>query len=124
MPILTRSLLLALAVAIQTAAAAAQMTDGMHGMSHSDAPAAGAFGDAMDAMMREMAAVEPTGDTDIDFLLMMIPHHQSAVDMARGLLADADDAEVAALAQSVIDTQETEIAAMRAMLTRLGHPVE
>ena len=120
----TQSLLLALALAIQTGTATAQMTGDMHGMSHGDAPAAGAFGDAMDAMMEEMAAVEPTGDADVDFLLMMIPHHRSAVDMAQELLAEANDPEVAALAQSVIDTQEAEIAEMRAMLQRLGHPVE
>jgi uncharacterized protein (DUF305 family) len=36
---------------------------------------------AMDKMMAGMA-VKPTGDVDVDFAAMMIPHHQGAIDMA------------------------------------------
>ena len=68
--------------------------------------------------------MESAGDADVDFLLMMIPHHQSAVDMSVALLAEVKDAEVKALGEAVIATQEAEIAQMRAMLARLGHPVE
>lgn len=104
----------------------------MEGMDHSTmaapsgaAPSAmAAYMAAMDDMMSEMAGMEATGDADVDFLLMMIPHHQSAVDMSRALLAEAGDADVRALAEAVIVTQEAEIAAMRAMLSRLGYPVE
>lgn len=79
---------------------------------------------AMDTMMQAMDAIEPTGDADADFLLMMIPHHQSAVDMARASLEDMDDPEAVALAELVIESQEAEIETMKAMLSRLGHPVE
>ena len=116
----------ALALALAAAPLAAQ-TDAGHGMNHGGmAPhgAGSAYAGPMDAMMRAMGAIEPTGDPDADFLLMMIPHHQSAVDMARALLEQSDDGEAATLAQAVIDTQEAEITAMKAMLARLGHPVE
>ena len=81
----------------------------------------GLYDEAMATMMTEMDSIEPTGDPDADFLLMMIPHHQSAVDMARTLLEQSDDAEVAALAEEIIATQEEEIAVMTAMLERLGY---
>jgi uncharacterized protein (DUF305 family) len=41
---------------------------------------------AMTKMMNDMA-VKPTGDVDRDFVAMMVPHHQGAVDMARGWTA-------------------------------------
>jgi len=44
--------------------------------------------------------------------------------MSVALLAEVKDAEVKALGEAVIATQEAEIAQMRAMLARLGHPVE
>ena len=95
------------------------------GMGHSgmDMPAGTAtraYMEAMDVMMSGMSAVTYTGDADADFLLMMIPHHQSAVDMSRALLAETDDPEVEAMAQAVIETQEAEIVTMRAMLARMG----
>ncbi|RYF19535.1 MAG: DUF305 domain-containing protein, partial [Oxalobacteraceae bacterium] len=36
---------------------------------------------AMDRMMKAMM-VSPTGDVDADFVTMMQPHHQGAIDMA------------------------------------------
>ena len=121
-PLAAATLVLALA-----AAPLAAQTGSSHGAGHDGmaAHAAGsAYSDAMDTMMKAMEAAAPTGDPDADFLLLMIPHHQSAVDMARTLLERSDDAEVAALAQAVIDTQQAEITSMKAMLARLGHPVE
>ena len=53
----------------------------------------------MDEMMAAMADVAPAGDADADFLLMMIPHHQSAVDMARVVLEEGDDPEIRDMAQ-------------------------
>jgi uncharacterized protein (DUF305 family) len=38
--------------------------------------------EAMERMMTAMH-VSPTGDVDHDFVAMMIPHHQGAIDMAR-----------------------------------------
>lgn len=123
------------ALALSAGLAMAQQdatTAPMGGMDHSTMQAAdGAGSGAMDAymtsmedMMTAMVDMEATGDADIDFLLMMIPHHQSAVDMSEALLREVEDPEVRALAEAVIATQEAEIASMRAMLERLGHPVE
>ena len=70
------------------------------------------------AMARMMAAmhVEPTGDVDRDFLVMMIPHHQGAIDMAKALLRSGRNETVRRLAQEIIVTQEDEIRAMRMAL--------
>ena len=73
----------------------------------------------MQTMMQGMPQ-ESSGDPDADFLLMMIPHHQSAVDMAHIELEQGDDEETRAMAQAVIDAQEKEIEEMRAMLERMG----
>jgi uncharacterized protein (DUF305 family) len=121
-PLLALTLALAGGVAF---AQEAQDSDAMEGMDHSsmdmgDQPEhmQGLTG-AMDTMMQAMPA-ESAGDVDADFLLMMIPHHQSAIDMARIELEQGDDEETRAMAQKVIDAQEAEIAEMRAMLERMG----
>jgi uncharacterized protein (DUF305 family) len=114
----------ALTVAAGLALAQSQETESMEGMDHSgmqmsDDPGMQALMDAMNTMM-ENTPVESTGDIDADFLLMMIPHHQSAIDMALVVLERGDDEETKALAQAVIDTQEAEIAQMRSILEQLG----
>ena len=119
---------LALAAGAATAQDAPAPVEGMDhsAMGHGAAApgAMAAYMTAMDDMMVAMEGMESTGDADVDFLLMMIPHHQSAVDMSVALLAEVKDAEVKALGEAVIATQEAEIAQMRAMLARLGHTVE
>jgi uncharacterized protein (DUF305 family) len=50
---------------------------------------------------------------DLMFIDMMIPHHQSAVDMAKDALAKAEHQEIKDLAQRVIDAQSKEIEQMK-----------
>ena len=45
-------------------------------------PADKAFTASMQKMMKDMD-VKPTGKTDKDFVMMMMPHHQGAIDMAK-----------------------------------------
>lgn len=92
------------------------MDHSAHGMS---APMAGYMA-AMDSMMDTMHDIAPANDADADFLLMMIPHHQSAIDMAVVELEHGKDEETRAMAQQIIDAQEQEIAQMKAMLERMG----
>jgi uncharacterized protein (DUF305 family) len=67
---------------------------------------------AMKKMMNDMA-VKPTGDVDSDFVAMMVPHHQGAIDMAIAVLRYGRNARIRRLAQEIIVTQQQEIAAMR-----------
>ena len=73
----------------------------------------------MDAMMNAMPMTS-TGKPDADFLLMMIPHHQSAIDMAKVELANGKDESTRAMAQKIINAQVAEIAEMKAMLKAMG----
>jgi uncharacterized protein (DUF305 family) len=77
------------------------------------------FREANERMHRNMMQVPLTGNADRDFVQSMIPHHQGAVDMARIALRHTKDPEVRRLAETVITTQEAEIAKMQAMLARL-----
>lgn len=74
---------------------------------------------AMDAMMKGMD-VESTGDVDRDFVAMMVPHHQGAIDMAVAELRYGKDEHLRRIAQEIIVDQQQEIAAMR---LALGQPL-
>jgi hypothetical protein len=67
---------------------------------------------AMAKMHRDMS-VAPSGDVDHDFVAMMVPHHQGAIDMARAVLRYGQNEQVRRLAQEIVVEQEQEIAAMR-----------
>jgi Domain of unknown function (DUF305) len=68
------------------------------------------------ACMHADMEVTPTGNVDRDFMRMMIPHHQGAIDMARVLLKYGHDEKLRRLAQSIIIEQGQEIAYMRTLL--------
>jgi uncharacterized protein (DUF305 family) len=67
---------------------------------------------AMTRMMQGMA-VKPSGDIDRDFALMMIPHHQGAIDMAEAELRYGSNETLRRIAQEIIVDQLQEIAVMR-----------
>ncbi|MEA2730864.1 MAG: hypothetical protein QOF70_5339, partial [Acetobacteraceae bacterium] len=74
---------------------------------------------AMTRMMDDMA-IKPTGEIDRDFVAMMIPHHQGAIDMAQAELRYGRNAQLRRIAQEIIVEQQQEIAAMR---LALGQPL-
>jgi hypothetical protein len=67
---------------------------------------------AMNRMMDAMN-ITPTGDVDADFVAMMVPHHQGAIDMAVVYLRYGKNERLRRLAQEIIITQKDEITAMR-----------
>ena len=69
--------------------------------------------DAMTRMHGGMAAAPMTGNADQDFLSMMIPHHQGAVDAAKAVLLYGKDLQVKRLAQEILTEQALEIDYMR-----------
>jgi uncharacterized protein (DUF305 family) len=72
---------------------------------------------AMHAMGQNMMAMEMTGDASGDFVRMMIPHHQSAIDMAKVLLAEEKvDPEIRAIAEKIVADQTKEIEQLQAWL--------
>ena len=72
---------------------------------------------AMDKMNHTMMSMKMTGDPTRDFVLMMIPHHQSAIDMAEALLKQPGaDAEIKAMAEKIIADQQREINQLNAWL--------
>ncbi len=64
-----------------------------------------------DAAMSKMMA-DMTGD----FVAMMVPHHQGAIDMAQAVLRYGHNEQLRRLAQEIVVTQQQEIAAMRLAL--------
>jgi hypothetical protein len=67
---------------------------------------------AMAKMMNDMA-VRPSGDIDRDFVAMMSPHHQGAIDMAVIELRYGKNEQLRRIAQEIIVDQMQEIAAMK-----------
>jgi len=66
----------------------------------------------MGRMMKNME-VAPTGDVDRDFVLMMTPHHQGAIEMAQNVLRFGRNKTIKRIAQEIIITQHQEIQAMQ-----------
>lgn len=58
-----------------------------------------------------------TGVNDVQYMKAMIPHHSSAILTSKA--ANIKDPEVRKLAEQIIQSQEREIAEMKAMLERL-----
>jgi hypothetical protein len=69
--------------------------------------------------MNDMA-VKPSGDIDRDFVAMMSPHHQGAIDMAISELRYGKNEQLRRIAQEIIVDQLQEIVAMK---LAIGEPV-
>ena len=110
----------ALALAASLAMAPAALAQAGHD-SHGQDTASQAYMDAMGAMNDAMDAMEMSGEAGVDFALMMIPHHQSAIDMAKAYLESGEnDPELTKLSQEIVAAQESEIAFLKQWLAKNG----
>ena len=71
---------------------------------------------SMGKMHMAMEAVMRSGNADVDFVRLMLPHHQAAIDMAKTELLYGTDARMRRLAQEIITDQQSEIELMQRWL--------
>ena len=88
-------------------------TPGMGQTPTASGPAAQAMMQSMQKMQQNMMSAPLTGNADLDFVAMMIPHHQGAIDMARTELQYGKDPTLRRMARNIIAAQEKEIREMQ-----------
>lgn len=81
-------------------------------------PFAQLMDDAMAVMDEGMRTAPMNGRVDHDFITMMLPHHQGAIDMAKAVLLHTRDPAIRNLALGIIAEQQNEINLMRAWLAQ------
>jgi uncharacterized protein (DUF305 family) len=77
----------------------------------------------MTKMMNDMA-VKPTGDVDHDFVAMMAPHHEGAIDMSKAELLYGHNEQLLRITHDIVVEELLEIAAMRAAAGEKLTPTE
>lgn len=75
--------------------------------------------DTMHAMMSRMEAMPKTNDPEIDFVKMMMMHHQGAINMANVELQDGKNDSLKRTAQKIINEQQAEIQQFNTILATL-----
>ena len=79
------------------------------------------FKAAMDKMHKTMS--QPMmGMADHDFAMMMVPHHQGAIDMAKVELKYGTDPKLRKMAENIVSSQQKEIQELQAWLK--SHPMK
>jgi uncharacterized protein (DUF305 family) len=120
--------LLLLALAVPSVALAQHAHENRSGATVHDARAAAdpaypqfkkEMDEGMRRMMQDMHAPGYTGNPDVDFLAMMIPHHEGAIEMARLALVHGRDPATRRLAEEMIASQVVEIEGMKRRLATL-----
>lgn len=90
------------------------------GHSKGDASPSSLAYQGINAKMHKGMDITFTGNSDVDFVRGMIPHHQGAIDMAKTVLAFGKDPEVRKLAEEIVKAQEGEINLMQNWLKKNG----
>ena len=80
--------------------------------------------EAMNVMHRDIHHAAYNGEPDHDFVTMMIPHHQGAIDMAKAVLLYGKDPQMRRLAQEIITDQASEIQLMQRWLKHSQKPIQ
>ena len=100
-----------------------QMKPGSEAMPAGKTGASSKQGD-MKGMMKDnndkMSSMKMTGNTDVDFAMMMRIHHLGAIDMAQAELRDGKDPQMKKMAKAIISAQKKEIAQFDKFLAKNG----
>ncbi|MES2331111.1 DUF305 domain-containing protein [Sediminibacterium roseum] len=70
-------------------------------------------------MMANMKAMEMSGNTDKDFIRMMISHHESAIKMAKSEIANGMNSSLKQMAKTMINDQTMEINNFKKLLPEI-----
>jgi uncharacterized protein (DUF305 family) len=93
------------------------MQDPPRGQEEQDAgPAWSELGRGMERMHAGMRSIKPSGNSDVDFVRLMMSHHQAAIDMAKTELVYGKDPQMRRLAQEIITDQQSETELMQLWL--------
>jgi len=68
---------------------------------------------SMRKMHAAMNSITSSNDSDADFVRLMLPHHQAALDMAKTELLYGKDPQIRRLAQEIVTDQQSEIELMQ-----------
>lgn len=110
-----------------------QMKPGSEAMPAGKAGASSMPGGMMDmmdmkGMMKDnndkMSSMKMTGNTDVDFAMMMCIHHLGAIDMAQAELRDGKDPQMKKMAKTIIAAQKKEIAQFDKFLAKNGQSAD
>lgn len=77
------------------------------------------FSEMMREMRDSMKNMHMSGNVDKDFVMMMIPHHETALTMAEAELKHGNQSQVKKMAKKMIVDQTKEIAEFKAWLSAL-----
>jgi uncharacterized protein (DUF305 family) len=98
---------------LRASAQSETLTDGSQSATDPDWPELIA---SMNKMHMAMGAIKRSGNADLDFVRLMLPHHQAAIDMAKTQLLYGKDLQMRRLAQEIITDQQLEIELMQRWL--------
>ena len=76
---------------------------------------------SMDDMHKKMKSMAMTGNQDMDFAMMMVGHHQGAIDMAQAQIDHGKDKQMISAAKKIIAAQKKEIAMFEAWMKKHPH---
>ena len=75
---------------------------------------------AMDGMESGMHSMKMTNNLDHDFATMMIPHHQSAIQMSDAILKHGKDQQIKNIAETIKSDSQEEIGELKTWLQNHG----
>ena len=78
----------------------------------------------MEEMHKKMKGMTPSGHQDLDFAMMMVAHHQGAIDMAQAQIDHGKDKQMISAAKKIIAAQKKEIAMFEAWMKKHPHPAK
>lgn len=93
-----------------------------HAAHHGDQNSASSdFSNAMNQSMREMESkmnnMKMTKDLDKDYAMMMIPHHESAIQMADAVIRHGKDKRIKLIAENIKSDSQKEVRELKSWLT-------
>ena len=77
--------------------------------------------ETMKMMLSKMNRVKMTGNSDNDFVALMIPHHQSGLEMAKDEISHGKNSKIKKIAQNIVEVQSKELSALKSWKSNISY---